>query len=273
MKAAVVEKIRKDQKKDRARKNDSPFGNTYQVILDIFEGPLDLLIHLIKKEKINIYDVSISKITEQYLAFLETMHTLDFTITGEFLTMAATLIYIKSRTLLRPKDIPEEEDLLEEKTDLIERLVEYQKYKNATEQLMSFAQERSKVFARPSYNTQHTETVFSENTKAEISELVLAIQSLLKKIEKKEPLIPIKINEIDIKDKIQQILIFLRYNKNIHWEKILEGNYEKQNIIVTFLALLELVKNCSIQLYQSMPFGELKIYGTNIFSKQTCQTF
>ena len=187
MDVAMVSLKEKNQKKDQAGKNSLPLLNGYKVILDIFEGPLDLLIHLIKKEKINIYDVSLTKITDQYLAFLETMRILDFTIAGEFLTMAATLIYLKSRTLLYPKELPEEEDLIEQKKDLIERLVEYQKYKKATEQLDYFAQERSKVFFRPACQLEFTEEKLP-NIKAEIPELVLALQNVLHKIKEKEAL-------------------------------------------------------------------------------------
>jgi len=182
----MVNKRKKNQKNYPAKKDTLRLSNNYKMIPDIFEGPLDLLIYLIKKEKISIYDVSITKITDQYLAFLEIMRTLDFNISGQFLTMAATLIYIKSRTLMYLKQLPEEEDLIEQKNDL--------------------------------------------------------------------------------KDKIRQILIFLSYNQNTYLEKILGGNYEKQNIIVTFLALLELVKTGNIQLNQSVTFGELKISASNNFS-------
>lgn len=264
MNAAMANKRKKNQKKDPAKEDALRLSNNYKVILDIFEGPLDLLIHLIKKEKISICDVSITKITDQYLAFLETMRTLDFNIAGEFLTMAATLIYIKSRTLLYPKQLPEEEDLMEQKTNLIKRLMEYQKYKKATEQLINFAQERNKVFFRPACQFEFTEKECS-NIKTEISELVLALQNVFHKIEDKKALIPIEIREIDLRDKIRQILIFLSYNQNTYLEKILGGNYEKQNIIVTFLALLELVKTGSIQLNQSVTFGELKISASNNF--------
>ncbi|MGA1875321.1 MAG: segregation and condensation protein A [bacterium] len=237
-----------------------PLLNDYKIVLDVFEGPLDLLIHLIKREKINIYDVSITRITDQYLAFLETMRILDLNIAGDFLVMAATLIYIKSRTLLSAKEEDEEEELEEQKNDLVERLVEYQKFKEAAEHLAGFEQEQTSLYFRPACHCQlKLAEKLLPDIKIEIFDLVLALQDVLHKVRQERVFIPIEITEIDMKDKIRQILAFLRHNQCISFKKILEGNYERQNIIITFLALLELVRVSKVQVHQSEPFGEVHV--------------
>ncbi|MEW6379271.1 MAG: segregation/condensation protein A [bacterium] len=230
----------------------------YRVVLDIFEGPLDLLVHLIKKEKIDIYDISITKITDQYLAFLETMTILNLDVTSEFLVMAATLIYMKSQTLLTPKEPHEEEELEEQKKDLVDRLVEYQRYKEAAEFLCTMADEHSRIFFRPPLPDPEQGDSLSIG-EAEIFDLVLAFRNILHAHQAEEPVIPLKIDEIDVKDKIQQILVFLRVYHHAHFEELLEGRYERHIIVVTFLALLEMAKTGIIRLRQAMPFGKISI--------------
>ncbi|MEW5800641.1 MAG: segregation/condensation protein A [bacterium] len=237
--------------------NTIPTKGEYRVVLDVFEGPLDLLMHLIKKEKIDIYDISITKITDQYLAFLETMTILNLDITSEFLVMAATLIYMKSQTLLTPKAPHEEEELEEQKRDLVDRLLEYQRYKEAAENLCYLAEERSRLFSRPAIGT-FSDGDFS-TIEAGIFDLVLALRGILHKVPADEPVIPLKVSEIDIKDRIRQILISLRFLKSALFEELLEGKYERQNIIITFLALLEMAKTGMIRLKQPVPFGEITV--------------
>src|SRR3989338_9239973 len=122
---------------------------SYRVKLEIFEGPLDLLLYLIKKEELEIHDIPIAKITEQYLEYLELMKILDLNIAGEFLVMAATLMHIKSRMLLPPEAIaPEEEEEEDPRAELIRKLLEYKKFKEAAGQLSVMEREQSKVFVR-----------------------------------------------------------------------------------------------------------------------------
>jgi len=231
----------------------------YRVVLDVFEGPLDLLVHLIRKEKIDIYDISIAEITDQYLAFLETMTILNLDVTSEFLVMAATLIYIKSQTLLTPKAAHEEEELEEQKKELVDRLLEYQRYKESAENLWHLAEEQNKLFSRPSgYAEEHAGGEL-HNIEAGIFDLVLALRSVLHKVPAEAPFIPLKISEIDIKDKIRQIQILLQLCKSALFEEILDGRYERQYIIITFLALLEMAKTGIIRMQQLVPFGEISV--------------
>lgn len=232
-------------------------SHEYKITLDVFEGPLDVLLHLIRKEKISIYDVSLTKITDQYLAFLETMRELDLDIAGDFLVMAATLIYLKSRTLLEPKLPQEEEDLEEEKKQFVDRLLEYEKFKKISAQLEFFEKERNSLFFRP-----QGLSIFAQQPsqlEAEIFDLVLALQGVLHKAREEEIFIPIEINEIDIKDKIRQILTLLRKNTQCLFEELLEGKYGRHHLVATFLAILELVKAGKIKVQQTILFGEVII--------------
>lgn len=244
-------------KKSDCDRNTSSLAGNYTVVLDIFEGPLDVLIHLIKKEKINIYEVSISKITDQYLAFLQTMQILDLNIAAEFLVMAATLIYMKSQILLNPKESHDEE-LEEQKKELIDRLIEYKKYKKVSERLNFLAEQQKNIFFRQG-------TILNkigenrENIQVEIFDLVYTFQNVVHNMNEEETFIPIEISEIQIQDKIRSVLHYLSKNNIGLFNEILEGNYERKNIIVTFLALLELVKMGQIYIYQSTHFANITL--------------
>jgi segregation and condensation protein A len=175
--------------------------------------------------------------------------------------MAATLIYMKSQSLLTPKAAHEEEELEEQKRELVNRLLEYQRYKEAAENLWQLAQERDKLFSRPSgYVEEPAEGDLHNNIEAGIFDLVLALRSVLRKVPPEEPFIPLKIREIDIKDKIQQIQAILRLCKSARFEELLDGRYERQYIIITFLALLEMAKTGIIRLQQLVPFGEISVF-------------
>ena len=142
---------------------------------------------------------------------------------------------------------------------MVDRLLEYQRYKEAAENLWHLAEERNKLFSRPSgYAEEHSEDELP-NIEAGIFDLVLALRSILHKVPADEPFIPLKISEIDVKDKIQQILISLQLCKSALFEELLEGRYQRQNIIVTFLALLEMAKTGIIRLQQLVPFGEISV--------------
>ncbi|MDD2654798.1 MAG: segregation/condensation protein A, partial [Candidatus Omnitrophica bacterium] len=121
---------------------------THKIKLDFFEGPLDLLLYLIKKNEVNIYDIPISEITEQYLQYIELIKLLDLDIVGDFLVMAATLMQIKSKMLLPQPEVPPEEEIVDPRADLVNRLLEYEKYKEAAEELRQRELARKNVFIR-----------------------------------------------------------------------------------------------------------------------------
>ncbi|MGB9711280.1 MAG: segregation and condensation protein A [Thermodesulfovibrio sp.] len=218
-----------------------------QVNLPVFEGPLDLLLHLIKQNKIDIYDIPIALITKQYLEYLELMKELDLEIASEFLVMAATLIYIKSKMLL-PVQEPEEED---PRKELVEKLIEYQNFKEASKILKERYEVWSLAFSR---STSKQEEFFLEELN--IFDLLQALKKIL---DKPQPRIYVPKETIKVEEKIEQILNLLRFKKSIDFYELFKYNSSKLEIIVTFLALLELIKLRIAIAYQEKPFGKILI--------------
>lgn len=235
----------------------------YNVLLESFEGPLDLLYHLIEKEKIDIYDIPISKITDQYLAHIEAMKELDLEVTSEFLVMAATLLEIKSKMLLptqkKEKGSQQEMEELDPRVELINRLVEYKKYKNASLEL----QEKGKVYAKIYY--KHKEEIqYNESDIAlenlNIEDLVNQYKNILKKGIKLESEInyhEIEKEEITIEESIENVLNIITYKKNVLFEELFEDKSTKYVIIITFLAVLELIKKKIITIKQEENFSDI----------------
>jgi len=221
---------------------------TVEVVLPIFEGPLDLLLHLIKLNKIDIYDIPIALITKQYLEYIELMKEVDLNIASDFLLMAATLIYIKSRMLLPKQEQFEEEDPRQE---LVEKLIEYQKFKEASQILRERYQVWSLAFPRKT--SKEEEFILQELS---IFDLLTAFKKLF---ETSEPEIYIPKEYIKIEDKIGQILDLLKIKKSIVFDELFKPGVSKIEIIVTFLALLELLKLRVIKAYQERPFGKILI--------------
>ncbi|WP_141266242.1 ScpA family protein [Thermodesulfovibrio sp. Kuro-1] len=220
-----------------------------QVALPVFEGPLDLLLHLIKQNKIDIYDIPIALITKQYLEYLELMKELDLEIASEFLVMAATLIYIKSKMLLPKQEQPEEEE--DPRKELVEQLIEYEKIKEASQLLKERYKIWSKAFSR---NTSKEQELFLE----ELSIFDL-FQALRKILDKPQPKIYIPKETIKIEEKIEQILNILKFKKSITFQELFSPDCSKLEIIVTFLALLELLRLKFVKAFQKNPFGEILI--------------
>jgi segregation and condensation protein A len=225
-----------------------------------FEGPLDLLLHLIKVNEVDIYDIPIALITAQYLEYLDLMQELNLDIASEYLVMAATLAYIKSRLLL-----PSQTDLSEEKTgedprdELVRRLLEYQKFKQAAEQLGSKEILGRDVFARSAHE-EIEEGEGGEDIEASLFDLMEALREILKKVETQEKLLDFTREKISLKDKMIEILEKLRDAEHILFEDLFSGYITRFEIIVTFVALLELIKNQKIRALQVQAFGSIRIY-------------
>ncbi len=224
-----------------------------QVALPLFEGPLDLLLHLIEENKIDIYDIPISLITKQYLEYLDLMKELDLEIASEFLIMAAQLIYIKSKMLLpKPEQTEEEED---PRQQLVEQLIDYIKFKEASK----FLKERYEIWSKalPRKTTQEEEIFIQDLT---IFDLLTALKRILSKT---EPKIYLAKETVKVEDKIIEILKFLEIRKSALFHEIFEQKKEKPKakieIIVTFLAILELMRLKKIKAYQEKPFGKIII--------------
>jgi len=233
----------------------------YEIKIENFEGPLDLLLHLIKKNEMDIYDIQIAKITEQYLAAIDAMKSLNLDVAGEFLLMAATLLHIKSKLLLPQHDEEETEDEeLDPRAELVRRLLEYQKYKDAGESLAERPQLNRDVFARkfPSPDLvvgQEGEEMIAVG----IFELVDAFQKLLK--ETSDPYIhEINIERLTVSERINSILTLLSGRENLGFLELFEDKPERPMVVVTFLAMLELVKMRMVRLMQNTRCGNIWLY-------------
>ncbi|MCS7150909.1 MAG: segregation/condensation protein A [Endomicrobia bacterium] len=228
---------------------------TYEVKLDIFEGPLDLLLYLVRKNNFSIYDIPISEITHQYLEYLDLMKELNLDIAGEFLVMAATLMEIKSKSLL-PKPQEELEDEVEQiRKQLVDRLVEYQKYKNV---VMNFLRPRESVERNVFYRKLPIFTEDDYYLEATIFDLLTALNEVLRKVPKEYK--EIVIEEIHIEEKMRQILDYLNGKKYILFEELMQLEKTRKGIIVLFLALLELIRLRQVFARQKEFFGEIRIY-------------
>jgi segregation and condensation protein A len=235
-------------------RDDEARSDSYRVKLEIFEGPLDLLLYLIKKDEIDIYDIPIAHITEQYLAYLELMQELDISVAGDFLVMASTLIYIKSKTLLPPDPKAEgEEDLGEDpRAELIERLLEYQKFKSAAQMLYSRGEIESACYTRGPLETDSSNPEVS----ATLFDMLRVFREVLKRAEAQVEM-EIARDEMTIAEKLAQIHSMLEELERINVRDLFEMSRSKRELIITFLALLELVKEWKIYLIQSEPFGDI----------------
>jgi segregation and condensation protein A len=234
----------------------------YKIKLDIFEGPLDLLLYLVKKDHLNIYDIPIAKVTEQYLAYLELMRLLDLDIAGEFLVMAATLMQIKSRMLL-PKDKIEQvtEEEIDPRQELVERLLEYRKFKEIASELRqrelkSKEQFRRKPGALPYGKAQSTEEVYFE---ASIFDLIDAFTQALKEEVPRDLFYEVIKDEFTVDQKIHDILHLLLNQEVLKLMQLFKQAKNKLEIIAAFLAVLELIRLKEIIVRQRGLFGEIEI--------------
>ena len=224
-----------------------------KVKLDIFEGPLDLLLYLIKKEHLNICDISIAKVIEQYLQFLELMKLLDINIASEYLVTAANLISVKSKMLL-PREEKSEEEEADPAEELIKRLLEYEKFKEAAEFLRDKEVERNRYFKRPGLEVS-TGEVYIE---ASIFDLIGAFKNALKEIPK-DVFFEVVKDEFTVEGKIHDLLHLLLVREEISLEELFSSAKNKLEVVVTFLAILELIKAREIAAIQKDLFGQILI--------------
>jgi segregation and condensation protein A len=235
-------------------------ANEYKVKLEVFEGPLDLLLYLIKMDEVDIYDISIERITQQYLEFMEAFKVLDLEVAGEFVVMAANLIYIKSRSLLPAHVQPPEEEAEEDdpRWDLIRQLVEYKKFKDAAAQLSQREIEQGNLFTRlPDNPEQMMERPLGE---VSVFDLINAFNKVLKRIEaRSEDLREIFAENFTVSDKIDLILKLAASGVPLKFTELFANAASRTEVVVTFLALLELVRLKQLRLTQEEVFGEIEL--------------
>ena len=232
-----------------------------KVRLETFEGPLDLLLYLIKKNEIDIYDIPISVITQQYLEYLEMMKNLNLDVAGEFLLMAATLLHIKSKMLL-PATEEEEGEKEEEdpRAELVRRLLEYQRFKEAAQQLVKGPLLDREVFVRSFFGEslagKEEEEVSGEVTLFDLLEVMKKVLEGLPAEDFQE----ISVEQLNIKDKILQIMERLWESESLAFTELYTASTSRKEIIVTFLALLELLRLRMIRVYQGETFGTIRVF-------------
>lgn len=237
---------------------DSP----YKVTLEIFEGPLDLLLHLIREHEIDIYDIPIVKVTEQYLAYLSLMESLDLEIAGEWLVMAATLLEIKSRMLL-PKDPKiddsEPEEQLDPRLELVERLIEYEKFKSASEIFRGWEEERSKVFGRGAPLIEYDLKPKFDLENVTAADLLGVLQRILADVGEEE-VTSIQRRKITVRMRIREI--WRRISEaagQLRFENLFDDVASRTEVVITFLALLELLRMQKVKVRQKQAFAPIEI--------------
>lgn len=234
----------------------------YKVKTDIFEGPLDLLLHLIKQYEIDIYDIPMTEITHQYMQFINQMKNIQLDIASEYLVMAATLLSIKSKMLLPKKEIDSDDDYTEDpREELIERLIEYRKYKEIANQLKDKELKEATVYTRAPIDFKNILDA-PQITKGNVSiyEMLSALETVFLRKEWNEPLdTRINRSEITVEESMSHIKEYIKYRqKRVSFSELFQIP-EKLHIITTFLAILELMKQNQVECKQDEQFSDIYI--------------
>ena len=233
----------------------------YKVKLEIFEGPLDLLLYLIKQDEIDIYEISLERITSQYLEYLQAFKELNIDIAGEFIVMAANLIYMKSRSLLPVDQQAPDEDAAEDdpRWDLIRQLIEYKKFKEAAAELQVRALEQEQIFARSGASSGASLLAPLPLGEVGIFQLINALRTVIKRVEAREELREIFGEQFTVSEKIDSILRRVAGGVVLKFSELFAEMASRVEVVVTFLALLELIRLKQVRVTQVNPFDEIEI--------------
>jgi segregation and condensation protein A len=233
----------------------------YKIKLEQFEGPLDLLLFFIKRDELNIYDIPISRITKEFLEYVNLIKMLDLEVAGDFILMASTLMHIKVRMLL-PREVDEKGEEIDPRAELVAALLEYKKYKEMSEELSFFESNQRKISFRGNYSIDPIET-YSEYEvllkDVSIYDLAKSFKKIIDGI-KEEPIHEIVKINVTIDEQIEHILSLIDNKLEISFVDLIEGMKEKIRIVVTFIALLELTKMGKIGIKVSKDFNNFKLY-------------
>jgi segregation and condensation protein A len=232
----------------------TPDGDSDQlkITLGDFEGPLDLLLYLIRQEQVNIYDIPIARITDVYLRYLILMQELDLTVAGDFLVMAAQLIELKSRMLLPRDPLAEEEEVLDPRAELMNRLLEHEKFKAAAQMLWSRATVEQAVFTRAEIETDTN----NPEVAVGLFDLLRVFEEILAR-HKEEILLEIEREEVSMAEMIDRLRNMVRSAGELNLMKFFERAKSRRELVVAFLSVLELVRMSEISLVQSETFGDI----------------
>lgn len=231
---------------------------SYKIKLQLFEGPLDLLLYLVKKDHLNIYDIPVSEVTDQYLAYIELMKSLDLNIAGEFLVMAATLLQIKSKMLLPAVESEQQEEQADPREELVKQLLEYERFKEIAQELRQREISQQDIYKRPKAAEKDIPAEAPAYFEASIFDLITAFSKALEETPKELFYDVIK-DEFTIEQKIHDILHLLIMRTSVKISELFAKTKNKLEIIVTFLAVLELIRLKEILAVQREVFGEIEV--------------
>ncbi len=233
----------------------------YEVKIDEFEGPLDLLLHLIKKSNIDIYDISLEEITNQYLDYIKAMKEMNLDIASEYLVMASELLEYKSKSLLPKKEVDSDEFEEDPKETLIKRLIDYKKYKEITGAFKDLESVRSDIFTKTPSNIDEYDEKVINNDDVSVEDLLEAFKKFMTRKEFEKPLnTKITNKELSVSERIGSIRKLLKNKKQINFMELFEV-HTKDYIVVTFLSILEMSKDREITIEQDDNFGNIIIKG------------
>jgi len=233
----------------------------YKVQFEVFEGPLDLLLYLVKKEEVDIYEVNLTKVATQFLEYVEVMRQLDLDVAGEFLVMAATLMFIKSRELL-PVDQQVETETEEEsdpRWDLIRQLVEYRKFKDAAGQLQSLEIEQERVYHRPPVPVPQDSAPPRGGAEASLFDLLSAVNLVLRRFEQPDRPREIVEDKWTVSERIEYLRALVNQRRSLRFSELFAATTSRSEVVATFLALLELLRLRQVWAVQEELFGEIEI--------------
>lgn len=234
----------------------------YKVKFEVFEGPLDLLLYLIKKQEVDIYEVNLTQLATQFVEYVDLMRMLDLEIAGEFLVMAATLMYIKSRELL-PKDqqveAEQEDDTSDPRWELIRQLVEYKKFKDAASQLQAMEIRQEGVYPRLPIKPEFEPDNTKPKPEATLFDLLNAVNAIIKRVAAKEQTRDIFEDRWTVSEKIEVLLRRISDHPTLRFSDLFAGATSRTEVVVTFLAVLELMRLKQIVATQTAEFGEIEI--------------
>ena len=234
--------------------------------LEAYEGPLDLLLDLIRKQQLNIYDIPIARITRQYLDYLRLLEEMNIDVAGEFILMAATLIYIKSRTLLPPDPNAPPEDQEDPRTELVHRLLEHEQFKNAAQMLQSKRLVEDATWSRPGID-EFVEAEDEPGLAVSVFDLISVFRDILERA-KKRPQLEIRREEVTVAEMIEHVKAVLMSNpRPVALDDLVAGYISRQALIALFLGLLEMVRLRAIQLRQKDLFASIMVHKNKRFEE------
>jgi len=233
----------------------------YKVKFEVFEGPLDLLLYLIKKEEVDIYEVNLTSLATQFIEYIDTMRLLDLEVAGEFLVMAATLMYIKSRELLpvdQQVEVEGEEEGEDPRWELIRQLVEYKKFKDAAAQLATLESRQEDIFPRVPGKLEF-ESEPAPRNEASLFDLINAVSAVLQRFSQRPEQRDIFEDKWSVSEKIEFLMRVISERSPLRFSELFENVTSRSEVVVTFLALLELIRLKQLMAVQTQAFCEIEI--------------